>query len=422
MQWRAGKLWRNRDFLKLWTGETISIFGSQVTALALPLTAELTLHAEPSQMGILQAASFAPFILVTLFAGIWVDRQRRRPIMILANIGRATLLALIPLCAFLTLLRIEYLYAIAFSVGTLTVLFELASISFLPSLVGHEQIVEANSKLQTTSSAASIGGQSLAGVLIELATAPFAILANVLSFFASVLGMTSIRKPEPPPSPTKQPNRRNFPHEIAEGLRIVFGNSYLRSLAFEAATYNMFEQAILTVFYIFTTRELGIEPGILGLIFAINSVGALLGSWQAAHMARRIGLGLTIVTSMIIACSTYLLVPLANESIATMVLLTSVFFINGIGVAISNVHVVSLRQTIIPSNLQGRMNASYRFLVSGSIPIGALLGGFLGEIIGLRLTIAVCATGLLFALPWVLFSPVIRLRQPPALDSNAITE
>jgi len=413
----TGSLWRHRDFLKYWAGETVSLFGTQVTALALPLTAVLILQATPAQMGILGAAQFAPFLLITLFAGVWTDRRRRRPILIGANLGRAVLVGMIPLSAFLGVLRMDHLYTVAFLVGILTVFFDVAYLSYVPTLVSREQLIEANSKLQVSASAAEISGPGVAGVLVELVTAPFALVVDALSYLASAIGLVLIRKPEP--APRRAGSGRNLWREIGEGLRVTFGNRYLRAIAAEAATYNMFNQVMLTVFVLYATRDLKLTPGILGLIFMAGSIGSLMGALWAERAARRFGIGPTIIGAMVLGCSAPLLIPLASGSAAVVILLLALAYgLGGVGVTVSNVHVVSLRQTITPDRLLGRMTASYRLVVFGAIPVGALIGGGLGEAIGLRATLAVGAVGLLFAVLWVVFSPVSKLRELPAAEEH----
>jgi MFS family permease len=404
-------------FFKLWVGETVSLFGSQITTLALPLTAVLTLQATPAQLGVLNAARYAPFLLVTLFAGVWVDRGRRRPVLVGANLGRMVLLLLIPLAAVSGLLRVEYLYVVAFLVGVLTVFFDLAYQSFLPSLVRREHLVWGNSRLQASASTAEIGGPGLGGVLVELVTAPFALLFDALSFLVSAISLALIRAPESTPTPPA--DRGGLRAEIGEGLRVTFGNRYLRAIAGEAATFNLFEQAILTLFVLYATRELGMGAGVLGLTIATGGVGALVGSLVAGYAASRFGLGAALVGSMTLACVAPLLIPLTGGDLAVAVpLLLLAFLAYGIGLGISSVHAVSLRQAVTPDGLLGRMNASYRFLVYGAIPLGALFGGVLGETIGLRPALVVSVLGLLLALAWVFFSPVPGLRRIPEQEEH----
>lgn len=418
MRRRFAGLWRQPDFLKLWAGQTVSLFGSQVTTLALPLTAVLVLRATPVQMGILGAAQFLPYLLLTLFAGVWIDRRRRRPMLIVADVGRAGLVGLIPLLALLGWLRMDALYGIALLLGVLTVFFDLAYQSYLPALVERAHLLEGNSKLQVSASVAEIGGPGLAGVLVQVISAPGALVMDAVSFLASVLSLALIHKPEP--MPAVSPTRQNVRRELAEGLRVTFGNRYLRALAGEAATSNGFGEVITTLFVLYAVRQLGIGPERLGLILATGSIGALVGSATAGAIVRRFGVGPTIVGSMLLGCLPLLLVPLADgPPLVVNLLLVLAFFVSGCGVALSNVQVISLRQTITPDHLLGRVHASYRTVVTGAIPLGALLGGFLGGAIGLRPALLVAALGVACAPLWVLFSPVPRLRELPTAVAGA---
>nr|MDQ3930803.1 MFS transporter [Chloroflexota bacterium] len=396
---RIGGLCSNPDFMRLWAGETVSMFGSQITYIAIPLTAALVLHAEPGQMGVLQAASFAPFLLLTLFAGVWVDRKRRRPILILANAGRAALLALIPISAFFGWLSMGQLYVISLLVGSLTVFFELAYQSYLPTLVSKDELVEGNSKLQTSASVSNIGGPGLAGLMLEVLSAPFALLADAVPFLFSAFMMLRIRKPEPEPQRTHE--RGSFRRELGEGISIVFKNTYLRVFALEAASYNFFWNLVEAVYILYAVRELGATPLVIGLVFSVGSIGSLLGALIAARWANRFGIGQAITWSMAIACVSTLLIPMSSDGVLGPWLVGASFFLGGLGVTVSVVHVISLRQTVTPGHLLGRMNGSYRFLTWGVIPIGALLGGYLGEVLGLRTALAIGAAGMSLAWLWV---------------------
>jgi MFS family permease len=392
--------------LKLWAGETISLFGTQVTVLALPLVAVLTLGASAGEVGMLNAARFAPFIGVTLLAGVIVDRARRRPILIRTNVGRTVLLAVIPVAAAFDALRIEYLYVIGFLVGVLTVFFDLAYQSYVPSLVNRTELTGANSKLQASASAAEVGGPGLGGVLVQVVTAPFAIVLDAVSFLVSALLIGRIRAAEPAPETTEQPRTVAA---IRAGFAFTFKNPYLRPIAGEAATFNLFEQALMTVFVVYAIRSLGFSPAILGLVLSTGAVGALIGSLAAASASRRLGLGPTILAVMVVACT----VPIAIPFVDGALFLALVFFVWNLAVAVSNVLVVSLRQAITPDRMLGRMNASYRFFTYGAIPLGALLGGTLAEATDLRTALLVSALGLLLALSWIVASPLRKLRKLP---------
>ena len=409
---RLTGLWRQPDFLKLWTGETISQFGSQITFLALPLTAVLMLNATPAEMGILGAVEFAPFLFLSLFAGVWVDRLPRRPILIVGDVGRAVLLGSIPFVAWMGWLSIYYLYAVAVCVGVLTVFFDVAYQSYLPSLVERDQLVEGNAKLEVSRSVAQVTGPGIAGVLVQAITAPGAILFDALSFVASGIAVFLINKPEPPKEVSAV--KKNIWREIGEGLGVIFGSRYLRSIAGCTGTSNLFSNIIGAVFTLFVVKELGLKPAELGIVFGAGSIGALLGALFAGPIAKRFGVGATIIGSCAIGGIGFLFTPfVGGNTLTVMALLIVGQFILSFGGPVYNITQVSLRQAITPFRVQGRMNASMRFLVWGTMPIGSLIGGALGEIIGLRATTLVGAIGGALAFLWVLLSPVRTLREQP---------
>jgi MFS family permease len=400
-----------RDFQLFWAGQAVSLVGSQVSALALPLTAALVLDAGPVQMGLLGAAAFLPFLFLTLPAGAWIDRRRRRPILIGADIGRGILVAVIPIAAVAELLRIEVLYVVALGSGCCQVLFDLAYLAHVPSLVPREELTEANGRLQATASAAEVGGPGIAGLLVQAVGAPLALLLDGVSYLVSAVTLRMISTPEPPPAPASK--SRSFRAEVVEGLRFLRRQPVLRACAFEAAQFNLFNQVIIAVLILHATREIRLEPALIGLAFAVGSVGSLFGAGLAPRIAGRVGVGRAIAGSMVVACAAPLLLPLAASSSLPAVVLATSFAIGGFGVAISNVLIVTVRQAITPDEMLGRLNASYRTLVYGAIPIGSLVGGLLGEVIGLRWTLVVGALGILVAPAWVLASAVPRMRRVP---------
>jgi MFS family permease len=413
MKPRLAGLWRHPNFLKLWAGETVSVFGSQITLLALPLTAVLVLGATPAEMGILGALEMAPFLFISLFAGVWSDRWRLRPLMILADIGRTLSLGSIPLGYELGWLSIEYLYVVALITGVLTVFFDVAYQSYLPVLVGREHLVEGNGKLEISRSVAQITGPGLAGTLVQIASGPIALALDALSFAFSAIFLSFIKHTEPA-KPVSQAGR-NIWREIGEGLGVVFGNPYLRSIAACTGTTNLFTNIIAAVYTLYVVRELNLEAVHLGLIFGIGSIGALIGAVSAGWMARRFGLGWTIIGTAGLTGFGALAAPLAVGSVPVlMVILTTGYFVGSWVNPVYNINQVSLRQAITPHRLLGRMNASMRFLVWGTMPIGSLLGGFLGEVIGLRATLLVGALGTFLSVLPVLFSPVRGLKEQPA--------
>jgi MFS family permease len=422
-RFRAGprSLWRNPDFLKLWTGETISQFGTQVTLLGLPLIAILLLKANAFQVGLLGTVEFLPFILLGLPAGAWVDRLRRRPILITGDIGRALSLASIPIAYELGQLTLLQLYIVAFVNGVLTVFFDVAYQAYLPSIVDRDQLLEGNSKLEGSRATAQLAGPGLAGGLIQLISAPLAIIADAVSFVGSALFVFLIRRAEPPIEVHPE-GKQKFRKEIAEGLRYVLGNPLLRAVAACTASANLFGNLGISVFLLYAVRRLDLTPGAIGIIFAFGNVGALLGALSGSRIARRLGVGPAIVLSAMFFGPPSVLIPLASKSFSYPFLIGALFVSSFFNV-IYNVNQVGLRQAITPLRMQGRMNATMRFMVWGTIPIGAFLGGLLGNTIGLRPTLWVSAIGSFLPFLPVLFSPVRtleRIPQPPEEELDAV--
>src|SRR6266849_5489796 len=401
-------LWEQADFLKLWTAQTISVFGDHFSGLAIPLIAVLTLGATPGQMGILTAATRAPFLFIGLFAGVWVDRLPRRSVLITGDLGRAVVLLSIPSAAALGSLSMLHLYAVGVLVGILTVFFDVAYQAYLPALVHRGQLVEGNSKLEATRSLAGLAGPSIAGVVIQLVSAPLAIVLDAISFVASGGVISLIRRRG---SSAVRSVRGPVLVEVREGLSVVLGNPLLRSIAGCTGTSNFFSSALFALFILFATRELKLGPAQIGVIFSIGGVTGLIGALTAGWVAKRLGVGRTIVgASLLTGLAT---VPVAAASAETAWLLILSTMLGSVASPIYNINQVSLRQAITPHRLQGRMNATMRFLVWGTMPLGGLLGGVLGASFGLRAAIAVAAAGGLLAFPWVALSPVRTLRAIP---------
>jgi MFS family permease len=416
MRLRFNGLWRDVSFMKLWVGQAISLFGSQITFLALPLTAVLVLDATPAQMGVLMALEALPSPLVGLFVGVWVDRYRRRPILIVADLGRAVLLGVVPVAALLGLLRIEHLYLVCFLVSILGLSFDVAHRSFLPSLVGRELLVEANSKLELSNSVAEIAGPGVAGGLIQIVTAPIAIAVDAISYLISALLLALIRVSEPVPRAAEQ--QQNIREEIGEGFQLVLGDRLLRSIAGCLGTLYLFNGVLEAVFILYVTQELGIGAGLLGLIFAGGSVGLAVGALLLGRIVRRFGWGPGIMVGLLLVGLSDLLIPLVGGAVgvamATAVLVTAQFLF-GLGLVVFNAGQVSLRQARTPDALQGRMNATMGFLAGAVVPLGGLLGGMLGETIGLRPTLFLAAFGEMLSILWLLLSPLRSQRGQPVL-------
>jgi MFS family permease len=409
---RRGGLWDNRDFLKLWGAESVSQVGSQVTLVALPLAAALELDASPSQMGILTAAGTLPYLILGLFAGVWVDRLRRRPILLAMDLGRALTLLAVPIAWALDLLRIELLYAVALFAGVQTLFYEVAWVSFLPVVVRRDQLVEGNSKLHGSASAAQVAGPGMAGLLVGLITAPFALLVDAASFLASALAITRIRTHEP--APERHAEQHVF-REMVEGLRAVFGNASLRAIALSGAFNGFFGYMFLAVYVLYMVEDLGLSSTEVGLVFSLGGLGAVIGAIIAEPVKRRFGIGPAVVAGRVLFGAGGLMVPLAVRfpSVEVPIVLTAEF-VQWLVLVMAAVNEISLRQAIAPHRLLGRVSATMRFMNTGMVPLGALAGGFLGEQIGLRGTLVVGVIGMFLGAFWVWASPLRSMRTEPA--------
>ena len=384
----SGRLWRHTNFLKLWAAETVSAFGDAVSDIALPLVAIITLGAGAREMGILRALDNTPILLFGLFIGVWVDRVRRQPLMIAAQLGRGILLVTIPVATVAGILRMELLYFISFLGGMLSAIFTLATTTFLPTLVPHEDLVEGNSKLSVSRSAAKIVGPGLAGVLVERITAPFTVALNVLSCLISGACLVFVRSAESVQIRNQQ--TQGIWHEISEGLRTIFLHPILLAMTI-GTTIGSFGGAIHgTVFILYLTRELMINPTWFGIILASAGAASLLGATVAKRGAQHYGPGPMLISSTLLMSIGMGIVPLAAEvSMFTIPILIVAQAFQSIGLTVYGINQISLRQAITPSELLGRVNASRRVLVFGVIPFAAMIGGALGETIGLRFTLVV---------------------------------
>lgn len=415
-------LWRHADYMKLWSAATISLLGSQVSQLAIPYIAAMVLNATPLAFSLLGAVEMAPFILFALPAGAWLDRVRRRPVLIAGDFGRALALLSIPAAYAAGVLTIWQLYVVGFIAGSLTVFFDVADQSYLPSLIEADELVEGNAKLSLSQSSAQILGPSFAGSLIGVVAAPFAIIVDAISFFASGGLISLIRKPEPKPERrlTENGSHTSLRQEIAEGLRYVLGNRYLRMIAGSTATSNLGTSIAFSIFAIFAYRELGLSPLLVGLAFGLGSLGLLLGAVVSSGLSKRIGVGPAIVGSIFISGpATFLIALLPSQAPVAAALLFGSVFLTGFSSIVYNVNQVSFRQAITPLDIQGRMNATMRFIVWGTIPLGSLIGGVLASFLPLRTTILIGATVASVAFLWVLASPVRSLREIPTQSRRA---
>jgi MFS family permease len=422
--WPTGGLWRQPDFLKLWSAETISVFGSQVGQLAVPLVAILVLDATAFEVAALGVVLFLPFIFFTLPAGVWVDRLPRRPILIVGDFGRAALLATIPIAYVADALTLVQLFVVSFLVGTLQVFFDVAYQSYLPSLVERKQIIDGNSKLEISRSASQIGGPGLGGALVQIFTAPYAVLVDAVSFLGSGLFILRIRKTEERQVVVDDKGQRpSLWTDLKEGLHFVLGNPNLRAQAGCTATSNFFSNVAFATLLVFAVRGLGLSPGAIGLVFSVAALGSLAAAFTATRISSRFGIGPTSIVMVALFGPATLLVavaPAGNAAIPVLVVSQLVF---GFTVVVYNIVQVSYRQAICPPRLQGRMNSVMRFMVWGTIPLGGLLGGALATWIGLRETIVVGAIGGGLAFLWLLLSPQRHLRDmPEPIDEDEAAE
>ena len=414
--WPRGGLWRHQDFLKLWSAQTISLVGTQISQLAIPLAAILVLDASAFEVAVVGVAEFLPFLLFALPAGVWVDRLRRKPILVIADVGRGLALATIPLSYAFDALTIWQLYVVGFAVGTLTVFFDVAYQSYLPSLVKREQLVDGNSKLEISRSAASLAGPGIAGVLVAAITAPYAILVDAISFFASGGFILGIRRSEPQPERAED---RSMRKELVEGLRYLLGHRYWRPIAICVALSNGFGSVGGSIFLVYAVRELDMSAAVVGIVFGVGNVGWLLGAMVAGRLAGTLGVGKTIVGSTFLFGPAWLLIPLAPQSAPIPFLIAS-FTLVSFAAVVFNVTGISFQQAVTPDRMLGRLNASRRFIVWGVIPLGSLVGGILATQVGLRETLWISAVGSLLACLPVLFSPVRSIgRMEDAIREHA---
>lgn len=400
----------HRDFRMLWGGETVSELGSQVSLLAIPLVAVRTLHATTFEIGALTAASTAAFLLIGLPAGVWVDRLRRRPVMIAADVGRMLALGSIPITYALGDLGLLQLYLVTLVCGVLTVFFDVAYQSYLPSLVGREHLVEGNAKLAGSAQVAQVAGPGLAGGLVQTIGGPYAVAVDAVSFLVSAAGVSAIRTPETAPEVPE--GGHHLYRDIGEGLRFVFGHRLLRAIAATTSTSNLFSGIQTAVEIVFLVRVVHAQPGIIGLLFASASVGGLVAAFIASWAARRLG-GARATLLGIFFGAGGLLIPLTTPGVG-LLFFASGLFLSSFGVVLYNVNQLSFRQLLCPERLLGRMNATMRFVVWGVLPIGALLGGVIGTAIGLRPTLWLAMAGETLAGGWLLASPIRRMRDFPS--------
>jgi len=406
---RPPSLWRDGDFLRLWTGQTVSEMGSVVTRTALPILAVLTLHAGALEIGVLVASSSIAVLLVGLFAGVLVDRLPRRPFMIGADAGRALLLLSIPAAAFTGQLGLEQLYIVAFLEAGLGSFFDIAYHSYLPGLVAPDRLLEANAKIGMTSAVAELGGPGIGGALVQLASAPVAILVDAVSYVVSAVSIALIRAPERQVASVDVP--RDLWRELAEGLRAVGQHRLLRPLFLSSVTSALFGNFFAALYTLYALEELHLPPLVLGLVVSAGGVGSLAAAAFVGPLTTRYGLGPTLVWTRVAAGVLSFLVPLAGGPplFAALFLFIPQLFGDGLA-TVSQINGITLRQLVTPARLLGRVNGTSHVLLEGIAPIGAIAGALIAESFGIRTAVGVAVVGSFAGLVFLVWSPVRTIR------------
>jgi MFS family permease len=399
----------NRDFRRYWTGQTISLFGDQITELAVPLAGVLILHAGPAQMGYLTAANLAPYLLFSLHAGAWVDRRgRRRQVMIAADLGRALLLVSVPVAYLLDALTLGQLYVVAFLTGTLSMLFFVSQSALFVALIPREQYVAANSLIHGSRAFSFVAGPSTAGGLVQALTAPYALVVDAFSFLASAFFLRRINPVEPPTSAGEE-------GQVVAGARFIAHSPIVRAGLGATATINFFNFAFFALFILYATRYLHVRPGLLGVVLGAGAVGGLVGAAVTGRLGRRIGIGPAFLVGCVLFPVPIILVPLAAGPHAlVLAMLFLAEFGSGLGVVILDISSASIFAAVVPDRLRARVSGSYLLVNYGVRPLGALFGGALGSTIGVRSTLWVATAGAVAGFLWLLPSPIPRLHELPA--------
>jgi len=402
----------------LWAGQSVSLLGSSVTTLALPLTAIYTLHADAAQIGVMKTLQWLPWILVSLWVGVWSDRHRRRSAMIAADFGQALVLAAIVALALAHLLSLPIMFVAVFCLGTLTVFFTLSYSAYVPFIAGRDLLVPANSRLQASASFAAIAGPSLGALLVELLTAPVALVADIASWLVSAASLLGIRKTEP--APDRPPGKPSVRAEIQAGLSLVFSNPLLRALMGTSGFFNLFIQWMNTLFILFMVRDLGLHPTTIGLMVSCQAAGSLTGSFLSSPASRRLGIGRAFMVAVVCECLVMFVAPLApvGHRLLAALMIGSMLFVNGLGSTVSGIIGTSVRQAVTPLGLIGRMTAAFQFVGYGVIALGAVAGGLVGQALGLRQGLLLGAIGIQGTIIWMALSALPRVHDLPAPASG----
>ena len=398
----------NAVFRRFWLGQSISLFGDQISLIAVPLTAVLVLHANAAQMGYLIAAELVPNLFFALHAGAWVDRRgRRRQTMIATDLGRGALIATVPLAYAFDALTIQQLYVVAFLVGTLSLLFQVSHASLFVSIVPRESYVAANSLLAGSRAFSFVAGPSLGGILVQLLKAPFALVVDAVSYLFSAFYLGSISPEEPP---TEEAERG----QVVAGARYVMRTPAIRSALLATATINLFNFIFWALFILYAVRSLHVRAGTLGLVLGAGAVGGLIGSLITTRLGRTMGIGPTFLLGCIVFPTPLLLVPLAGgPKPLVLAMLFLAEFGSGLGVMILDISAASIFAALVPHRLRSRVSGAYTLVNYGVRPVGSLIGGFLGSTIGLRPTLWIATVGAIAGFIWLLPSPIPKMRELP---------
>ncbi|ALO08391.1 Major facilitator superfamily protein [Streptomyces venezuelae] len=411
---RVPELLRERTFRRYWTGQTVSLVGDQISLIAIPLAAVLILGADAAEMGWLKTAELLPALLLNLPLGAWADRQaRRRHAMIAADLGRAALMLTLPVAYALDALTLGQLYAVAFGIGALTVLFEVCNTTLLVALVPTDRYIQANALVNGSRSMSWLAGPGIGGVLVQVLTAPFALVADALTYVVSAGYLARIKAVEPPPAPVAKGH-------FTEGLRWVVRDPSMRALFAASGTIQLFNYMFHTLFVLYATAELGIGAGLLGLILGAGAVGGLIGAACSGAVVRRIGVGASLVLGFLGFTLPLLLIPLADGPLPLVVaVMFAAEFLSCVGVMIVDIAAGSFQMAVIPDAVRARVMGAYRTLNHGFRPLGALAGGLLGTAIGLRPTLWIATGGAVLAVLWLLPSPLPRMRELPTREEES---
>ena len=416
LRWRTPKipdLLHDRAFRRYWSGQTVSMFGDQISSIALPLVAVLALHAGPADMGFLTGLVWLPSLLFGMHAGAWVDRRgRRRATMITADLGRFALLASIPVSYAFDVLTIGQLYGVAFGVGVLSVLFTVSDPTLFVSLVPEDKYVEGNSLIYGSRALSFVGGPSVGGALVQFLTAPLAVLADAVSFLGSAFFLARIRPKEPP---TAEPGKGT----LTAGVRYIGRSKIVRASLVAVSVINFFNFVFFALFVLYATRYLLVAPGLLGTVLGIGAVGGVLGAAVTKRLAAWLGVGRVYTISCLVFTAPLILVPLAaGPRPVILAMLMVAEFISGFGVMVLDISVGSIFSAVIPDDLRSRVSGAFQAVNYGTRPLGALAGGFLGSMIGPRATLWVGAIGGMLGFLLLLPTPLPRFRMPEASPSR----